>query len=108
MTRCASAAASVMSQAKCVVLKRPARWDSGGRLYRLASDLDVLVDLALLDDQRRRHGDAIAGLAHHQPKLEGLDEGVVAARAGRILAGLKIDPGSEAEVADVGDARALQ
>src|SRR5438309_645420 len=43
-------------------------------------EVDDLIDLRLLDHQRRRHGDGVARLAHHQAELEGLGEGLVAAR----------------------------
>src|SRR5580698_5102557 len=59
----------------------------GDRPDRLARDVDDLVDLGLLDHQRRRHGDGVARLAHHETKLERLGEGLVTARSDRALGG---------------------
>src|SRR5690349_24897242 len=67
----------------------------GDRLDRLAGDLDDLVDLVLLDDQRRRHGERIARLAQHQAELEGLHEGLEAARA-NVALGREVDAAGHA------------
>src|SRR3954467_4381872 len=108
MATCATAASSPQYQARLVTRTPPRAAWSGDGLDRLAGDLDDLVDLVLLDDQRRRHGERVARLAHHQAEIEGLHERLVAARADRPL-GSEIDAAGHAEVADVGDVgQALQ
>ena len=48
------------------------------RLEDAGKDIDELVDLALLDDQRRRQRDDVAGGADQEPALERLEEGAEA------------------------------
>src|SRR3954453_17065193 len=107
MATCATAASSPQYQARLVTRTPPRAW-SGDGLDRLAGDLDDLVDLVLLDDQRRRHGERVARLAPPQAGVEGLPERLVAARTDRAF-GREVDAAGEPEVADVGDVgQALQ
>src|ERR1700734_1263680 len=101
MATFASAASSLSSQTRWLFTQtspaamRPWLRD---RFDRLGGDVDDLVDLVLLDDQRRRHGDRIARLAHHQAQFEGLHERLEAARADRAL-DREVDAARHAEIA---------
>ena len=57
----------------------------------VAENGDDLVDLPGLDDQRRRHRDHVAGLAHQQAGLEAAHEAVVGACARRACARCELD-----------------
>ena len=50
-------------------------------LQRVAEDRHHVVDLRALDDQRRRHREAVAAVAQHQAMIEAVDHDVIAARA---------------------------
>ena len=58
-----------------------------------------------MDDQRRRQGDDVAGRAHEDAAVEGLDEARVRAPAGFVREGLELDGADETDVADVDDVR---
>ena len=78
-------------------------------LMILVEHLDDPVDVLLLDDQRRRHRDDVAGGADQEPSLEGLDEGRERPLGRRARDRLELDRADEPDVADVDDARqALQ
>src|SRR5262249_50918832 len=79
------------------------------RFQHLAQLIEHLVDVGLLDDERRREGDDVAGDADEQAVLIGLQEGVEGAPADLAGERLELDPADETEVAQVDDAlHALQ
>ena len=79
---------------------------SGSAAQRVGDGFHDLVDLALLDDEGRRDGEDVAGLAHENAVLVAIEEHIVAALAGLAWARFKLDAGNEAYIADVDDVRA--
>src|SRR5215468_2701087 len=71
------------------------------RFQHLAQLIEHLVDVGLLDDERRREGDDVAGDADQQAVLVGPQEGFEGAGAGFAGARLQFDAAEEAEVAQV-------
>src|SRR3990170_4607847 len=79
----APAAAAVASLRKYPLRSR-ALQTSGHALQRVAQDRRNVVDVAALDDQRRRQREGIAGIAKHEAAVEAVDHDVVAACYGGI------------------------
>ena len=78
------------------------------RIERLQDRRSVPISssiCALLDDQRRRHGDDVAGGADQDAVLEGLDEGREGPLGRRAGDGLELDRADQPDVADVDDMR---
>src|SRR5438034_131899 len=79
------------------------------RLEYFPHRVEDALDLRFLDDQRRREGEGIAGIADEDARLEALHQPVVAAAAGGSRLRRQLDRAHQAEVADVDDvALALQ
>src|SRR3990170_664808 len=79
------------------------------RLEDAGKDLDKLIDLLLLDDERRRERDDVAGCAHQESAVERLDEARMGAFARFAGDGLQLDGADQPDIADVDDMRqALQ
>src|SRR5687768_3051780 len=79
---------------------------SGGGAYGSRQTLENPVDVAAIEDQRRRQGDDVAGAADQQVVLaERPLEHLVAAGAGRAGAAREFDRADQAEIADVDDVR---
>ena len=72
-------------------------------------NIDELVDLLLLDDQRRRQRNGVAGGPNQEPALERLDEARMGALAGLARDRIELDGADQPDIADVDDMRqALQ
>ena len=65
--------------------------------------VDELVDVLLLDDQRRGQGDDVAGRADQAALLESLDEGGEGPLRRLAADRLQLDGADQADVADVDD-----
>src|ERR1700693_175945 len=64
---------------------------SGHALQCIAEDRHDVVDVAAFDDQRRRHGDGVAGHAEHEAAVEAVDHDLVGAAAWCIRPRRKLD-----------------
>src|SRR5476651_1849825 len=71
----------------------------------LGENAEQLVDLILLDDQRRRECDDITGGADQQPLLETFHERFIGPRTRLARPRRQLDAGDQADVADVDDVR---
>src|SRR5882672_2629646 len=76
---------------------------SGHPLDGVTEDRDHLVDVALLDDQGRRHRKGVAAHAQIKPVIEAIDHDVIAARADSFLARRDLDGAHQADITDVDD-----
>ena len=76
------------------------------RLEDASENIDELVDLLLLDDQRRRERDGVAGGAHEEAAIERLDEARSAPAAiGLLWDRIELDGADQPDIADVDDVR---
>jgi hypothetical protein len=72
-------------------------------LDRRADRANELVDLPLVDDQRRRERNDVAGDAGEDTAVEAVDEDLEASGTGRTRPGLELDPADESQVTNVND-----
>src|SRR5689334_18447012 len=79
------------------------RQTSGHAFDRVAEYRDHVVDMALLDDQGRRHRKGIAAHAQVKSGVEAIDHHIIAARADAVLARGELDRAHQADIADVDD-----
>src|SRR5215207_2330130 len=78
---------------------------SGHALDRVAKDRNHIVDMALLDDQGRRHRKAVAAHAEIKPAIEAIHHHVITARADAVAARRQLNRAHQADIADVDDVR---
>src|SRR5262249_2388569 len=76
-----------------------------GGLEHAREDIEQLIDLFLLDDERRGKRDDVAGGTHQKPAVERLDEARMCSPSGGIGDGLEFDGADQPDIADVDDVR---
>src|SRR5262249_938718 len=76
-----------------------------GGLEHAREDIEQLIDLFLLDDERRGERDDVAGGTHQKPAVERLDEARMCSPSGGIGGGLEFDGADQPDISDVDDVR---